>query len=91
MINNSGLIGIVVAAAVAFLVTGSVIPMVLAQGGNVTAGGGDLLKKLGEASVKAKALKAVINNKDIFVVACDPGFTDPATQCQVYTTQPAGQ
>jgi hypothetical protein len=41
------------------------------------------------ASVKAKALNAVINNKDVFVVACDPGFTDPATQCDVYTTQPA--
>jgi hypothetical protein len=91
MINKSGLIGIVVAAAVVSLVAGSVIPAVLAQGGNMTAGGGDLLKKLGAASVKAKALQAVINNKDIFVVACDPGFTDPSTQCDVYTTQKSGQ
>ena len=36
MIKNSGLIGIVVAVAVVFLVTGSVIPMALTQGGNTT-------------------------------------------------------
>lgn len=91
MINKSALIGIVVAAAIVSLVAGSILPAVLAQGANMTAGGGDLLKKLGAASVKAKALQAVINNKDIFVVACDPGFTDPSTQCDVYTTQKSGQ
>jgi hypothetical protein len=90
MTRNNAVIGIVVAITVAIIITGSTIPMVLAQqNGNMTGGGGDLLKKMLSAGIKAKALNAVINNKDIFVVACDPGFTDPATQCDVYTTQPA--
>ena len=90
MTRNNAVVGIVVAMTVAIIITGSTIPMVLAQqNGNMTGGGGDLLKKLLSAGIKAKALNAVINNKDIFVVACDPGFTDPATQCDVYTTQPA--
>lgn len=90
MTRNNAVVGIVVAMTVAIIITGSTIPMVLAQqNGNMTGGGGDLLKKLLSAGIKAKAINAVINNKDIFVVACDPGFTDPATQCDVYTTQPA--
>jgi hypothetical protein len=90
MTRNNAVIGIVVAMTVAIIITGSTIPMVLAQqNGNMTGGGGDLLKKMLSAGIKAKALNAVINNKDIFVVACDPGFTDPATQCDVYTTQPS--
>ena len=90
MTRNNAVIGIVVAMTVAIIITGSTIPMVLAQqNGNMTGGGGDLLKKLLSAGIKAKAINAVINNKDIFVIACDPGFTDPATQCDVYTTQPA--
>ncbi len=52
-------------------------------------GGGDLLKRLASAAIKAKVLKAVINNKDVFVVACDPGFTDPNIQCTVYNVEPA--
>lgn len=90
MTKNNTLIGIAVATAVVLVITGSTLPMVLAQqSGNMTAGGGgDLMKKMISAGVKAKAIQAVINNKDVFVVACDPGFTDPATQCQVYTTQP---
>jgi hypothetical protein len=92
MTRNNAVIGIVVAMTVAVIITGSTIPMVLAQqGGNMTGGGGDLVKKMLSAGVKAQALKAIINNKDVFVVACDPGFTDPATQCQVYTTQPLEQ
>lgn len=90
MTRNNAVVGIVVAMTVAIIITGSTIPMVLAQqNGNMTGGGGDLLKKLLSAGIKAKAINAVINNKDIFVIACDPGFTDPATQCDVYTTQPA--
>ena len=87
MMKNNSVMGIVVAMAVVVVITGSTIPAVLAQG-NMT-GEGDIAKKLLSAGVKAKALNAVIANKDVFVVACDPGFTDPATQCQVYTTQPA--
>ncbi len=40
------------------------------------------------AAIKAKALKAVINNKDVYIVACDLGFTDPKTQCTVYNVEP---
>jgi hypothetical protein len=90
MTKNNAVIGIVVAMTVAVIITGSTLPMVLAQqNGNMTGGGGDLVQKMLSAGIKAKAAQAVINNKDVFVVACDPGFTDPATQCQVYTTQPA--
>ena len=90
MTRNNAVVGIVVAMTVAIIITGSTIPMVLAQqNGNMTGGGDDLLKKMLSAGIKAKAINAVINNKDIFVIACDPGFTDPATQCDVYTTQPA--
>ena len=90
MTRNNAVVGIVVAMTVAIIITGSTIPMVLAQqNGNMTGGGGDLVKKMLSAGIKAKAINAVINNKDIFVIACDPGFTDPATQCDVYTTQPA--
>lgn len=92
MKKNTTVVGIVVGMAVALMITASTLPMVLAQqSGNMTGGGGDLVKKMLSASVKAKALKAIINNKDVFVVACDPDFTDPATQCQVYTTQPVEQ
>jgi hypothetical protein len=92
MTRNNTVIGIVVAMTVAIIITGSTIPMVLAQqNGNMTGGGSDLLKKLLSAGIKAKTIQAVINNKDVFVVACDPGFTDPATQCDVYTTQPVEQ
>jgi hypothetical protein len=90
MTRNNTVVGIIVAMTVAIIITGSTIPMVLAQqNGNMTGGGGDLVKKMLSAGIKAKAINAVINNKDIFVIACDPGFTDPATQCDVYTTQPA--
>ena len=90
MTRNNTVVGIIVAMTVAIIITGSTIPMVLAQqNGNMTGGGGDLVKKMLSAGIKAKAINAVINNKDIFVIACDPGFTDPATPCDVYTTQPA--
>lgn len=93
MKKNTTVVGIIVGMAVALMITGSTLPMVLAQqNGNMTGGGGgDLVQKMLSASLKAKSLQAVINNKDVFVVACDPGFTDPATQCQVYTTQPVEQ
>ena len=87
MMKNNIVIGIVVAIAVGVVVTGSTLTAVSAQG-NMTAGGGDIKQKLMSAGAKAKTLGAVITNKDIFVVACDPGFTDPATQCDVYTIQP---
>lgn len=85
--KNNIVIGIVVAVAVGVVITGSTLPAVSAQG-NMTAGGGDIKQKLMSAAVKAKTLSAVINNKDIYVVACDPDFTDPGTQCTVYNVEP---
>lgn len=83
MMKNNIAIGIVVAVAVGVVITGSTLTAVSAQG-NMTAGGGDIQQKLMSAAANAKALGAIINNKDLYVVACDPSFTDPGTQCEVY-------
>ena len=92
MTKNNVVIGTIVAVTVALIITASTVPMVLAQqAGNMTGGGGDLVQKMLSAAIQAKTLKTVINNKDIYVIACDPDMTDPATQCEVYTIQPAEQ
>jgi hypothetical protein len=78
--------GIVVAMAVGVVITGSSLPAVLAQGnmtagggGNVTAGGGDIVQQLKSAAVRAE----LIDNKKMFIIACEPSMTDPDTQCVV--------
>jgi hypothetical protein len=92
MTKNNVVIGTIVAVTVALIITASTVPTVLAQqAGNMTGGGGDLVQKMLSAAIQAKTLKTVINNKDIYVIACDPDMTDPATQCEVYTIQPAEQ
>jgi hypothetical protein len=86
MMKNSTIIGIVVAMAVGVVITGSSLPAVLAQGnmtagggGNVTAGGGDIVQQLKSAAVRAE----LIDNKKMFIIACEPSMTDPDTQCVV--------
>ena len=101
MTKNSVVIGTIVAVTVALIITASTVPTVLAQqagnmtggnAGNMTGGGGgDLVQKMLSAAIQAKTLNTVINNKDVYVIACDPDMTDPATQCEVYTIQPAEQ
>jgi uncharacterized membrane protein len=102
MTKNNVVIGTIVAVTVALIITASTVPTVSAQqagnmtggnAGNMTGGGGggDLVQKMLSAAIQAKTLKTVINNKDIYVIACDPDMTDPATQCEVYTIQPAEQ
>ena len=91
--KNSIVIGIVVAMA-AGVVTGSTLPAVSAQGnmtaggggnmtagggGNMTAGGGDIVQQLKSAAVAAE----LIDNKKMFIIACEPLMTDPDTQCVV--------
>jgi hypothetical protein len=82
MKKNNIVIGIVVAMAVGVVITGSTLTAVSAQG-NMTAGGGDIVKQLKAASAKAQ----LINNKKIFLIACDPSMTDPNTQCVVHDIQ----
>ncbi len=91
MAKNYVLMGVAVVVAIALFASTTVISMASAQGANMTAGGGDIIKKLISAAVKAKALKTVINNKDVFVVVCDPDTTDPGTQCKVFNIQPTEQ
>ena len=87
MMRNSTIIGIVVVAmSVGVVITGSSLPAVLAQGnmtagggGNVTAGGGDIVQQLKSAAVRAE----LIDNKKMFIIACEPTMTDPDTQCVV--------
>jgi hypothetical protein len=64
--------------AVGVVITGSSLPAVLAQG-NVTAGGGDIVQQLKSAAVRAE----LIDNKKMFIIACEPSMTDPDTQCVV--------
>ena len=84
--RNKTIIGIVVAMAVGVVITGSTLPAVSAQGnmtagggGNMTAGGGDIVQQLKAAAAVAE----LINNKKMFIVACEPTMTDPDTQCVV--------
>jgi hypothetical protein len=78
MIRNNTVIGIVVAMAVAVVITGSTLPAVSAQG-NMTAGGGDIVQQLKSAADRAE----LIDNKKMFIIACEPSMTDPDTQCVV--------
>ena len=94
MMRNNIVIGIVVAMALGFVITGSTLTAVSAQGnmtaggggnmtagggGNMTAGGGDIVQQLKSAAVTAK----LIDNKKMFIIACLPEMTDPDTQCSV--------
>ena len=80
--KNSIVIGIVVAMAAGVVITGSTLPAVSAQG-NMTAGGGDIVQQLMSAAVAAE----LIDNKKMFIVACEPSMTDPDTQCVVANLQ----
>ena len=83
-------IGIVVAMAAGFVITGSTLPAVSAQGnmtagggGNMTAGGGDIVQQLKAAAAVAE----LIDNKKMFIIACEPTMTDPDTECVVANLQ----
>ena len=78
MMKKNFVIGIVVAIAVGVVVTGSTLPAISAQG-NMTAGGGDIVQQLKSAAVAAE----LIDNKKMFIIACEPDMTDPDTQCIV--------
>jgi hypothetical protein len=78
MMKNIIVIGIVVAMAVGFVITGSTPTAVSAQG-NMTAGGGDIVQQLKAAAAVAE----LIDNKKMFIIACEPSMTDPDTQCVV--------
>ena len=78
MMKKNIVIGIVVAMALGVVITGSTVTAVSAQG-NMTAGGGDIVKQLKSAAVTAK----LIDNKKMFIIACLPAMTDPDTQCTV--------
>jgi hypothetical protein len=79
------LIGIVVAVALGVVITDSTITAALAQanmtsgGGNTTAGGGNIIEQLKAAA----AIAEIIDNKKMFIIACEPTMTDPNTQCVV--------
>jgi hypothetical protein len=82
-------IGIVVALALGVVITGSTLTAVSAQGnltsggGNTTAGGGNIVEQLKSAAVAAE----LIDNKKMFIIACEPSMTDPDTQCVVASLQ----
>ena len=66
-------------------ITGSTPTAISAQGNltsggeNTTAGGGDIVQQLKSAAVAAE----LIDNKKMFIIACEPSMTDPDTQCVV--------
>lgn len=78
-------IGIVVAMALGAVITGSTLTTVSAQmnltsgGENTTLGGGNIVQQLKSAAVAAE----LIDNKKMFIIACEPSMTDPDTQCTV--------
>jgi hypothetical protein len=84
--KNNIVIGIVVAMSLGVVITGSTLTAVSAQGnmtagggGNMTAGGGNIADQLKAAAAVAE----LINNKKMFIIACEPTMTDPDTQCVV--------
>jgi hypothetical protein len=89
MMKNIVVIGLVVAIAAGVVITGSTLPGVSAQqnltsgGGNTTAGGGNIVEQLKSAAVAAE----LIDNKKMFIIACEPTMTDPDTQCVVASLQ----
>jgi hypothetical protein len=90
MMKNNIVLGIVVAMALGFVITGSTLTAVSAQGnmtagggGNMTAGGGDIVQQLKAAAAVAE----LIDNKKMFIISCEPSMTDPDTQCIVANLQ----
>ena len=83
--------GIAVAAAIALFASSSATMVLAQQTGNMTGGGGELLTKLMAANVKAKTLKTIINNKNVFVVVCDPDTKNFGTNCKVFSLSPTDQ
>ena len=87
--KNNIVIGIVVALSLGVVVTGSTLTAVSAQqnltsgGENTTAGGGNIVEQLKSAAVAAE----IIDNKRMFIIACEPTMTDPDTQCVVASLQ----
>ena len=87
--KNNIVIGIVVALSLGVVITGSTLTAVSAQqnltsgGGNTTAGGGNIIEQLKSAAVAAE----IIDNKKMFIIACEPSMTDPDTQCVVASLQ----
>jgi hypothetical protein len=85
MMKNNIVIGIVVAMALGVVITGSTLTAVSAQqnltsgGENTTAGGGNIVDQLKAAAAVAE----LIDNKKMFIIACEPTMTDPDTQCVV--------
>ena len=71
MMKNIIVIGIVVAMAVGFVITGSTPTAISAQGNltsggeNTTAGGGDIVQQLKSAAIAAE----LIDNKKMFIIA----------------------
>jgi hypothetical protein len=82
-------LGIVVAMAAGVVITGSTLIEVSAQGNlssggaNTTLGGGNIVEQLKSAAVAAE----LIDNKKMFIIACEPTMTDPDTQCLVANLQ----
>jgi hypothetical protein len=82
MMKNIIVIGKVVAMDVGFVITGSTTTAVSAQG-NMTAGGGNIVQQITSAAVKAE----LIEDKKMFIIACEPKLTDPDTQFVVASLQ----
>jgi hypothetical protein len=77
-------IGIVVSVALAVIIMGNTITKAeqanLTSGAeNTTAGGGNITQQLKAAA----AIAEIIDNKKMFIIACEPTMTDPNTQCVV--------
>ena len=89
MMKINIVLGIVVALSLGFVITGSTLTTVSAQqnltsgGENTTLGGGNIVEQLKSAAVAAE----LIDNKKMFIIACEPSMTDPDTQCVVASLQ----
>jgi hypothetical protein len=82
MMKNTIVMGLVVAMALGVVITGSTpISVISARklDGNTTAGGGNIAQQLKAAAAAAE----LIDNKKMFIIACEPSMTDPDTQCIV--------
>jgi hypothetical protein len=85
MMKNNIVIGIVVAMALGVAITGSTLTAVSAQQNltsgeeNTTAAGGNIVDQLKAVAAVAE----LIDNKKMFIIACEPTMTDPDTQCVV--------
>jgi hypothetical protein len=89
MMKNNIVLGIVVALSSGVFITGGTLSAVSAQqnltsgGENTTAGVGNIVEQLKSAAVAAE----LIDNKKMFIIACEPSMTDPDTQCVVASLQ----